>query len=110
MSRRALLSDAAQDVLGAMRGAYDLVIVDTPPLLASEEAGRLHGIVDKAILVSRWGVADRETLAQTTRMIRRSGLPVIGLAINAVSPRAAQSCGYVSYSNDYYRSEEPLDA
>jgi len=106
ISRRALWSENAHDVIEAMRHAYDLVIIDTPPFLASEEASRLHGIIDKAILVSRWGASSRETLVQTARMMRRSGLPVIGIAINGIGARAAHAYGHLAYREDYYRSKE----
>lgn len=110
LSRIVLRSESAQDVIGAMREAYDLVIIDTPPFLAAEEAGRLHGMVDKAILVSRWGEASRDTLAQTVHMMRRSGLAVIGIAMNAISPRSAHSYGFLAFCDDYYRSKRPSDA
>lgn len=110
MSRRVLQSERAQEVIDATREAYDLVIIDTPPFLASEEAGSLHRIVDSAILVSRWGEVDQETLAQTARMMRRMGLPVVGIAINAVPARTARSYGFLAYRDDYYRAKEPADA
>lgn len=109
-SRRALWSENAHDVIEAMRQAYDFVVIDTPPFLTSEEASRLHEIVDKAILVSRWGATSREMLVQTARMMRRSGLPVIGIAINGISARAAHAYGHLAYRDDYYRSKEVANA
>lgn len=106
MSRRAFWPESAQDIIAAMRQDYDLVLIDTPPFLASEEAGRLHEIVDKAILVSGWGESRRGTLVQTARLMRRSGLPVIGIAINGVTARSAQAYGYLAFRDDYYQAKD----
>ncbi|SFG68597.1 capsular exopolysaccharide family [Palleronia marisminoris] len=93
---------AAQRIFKTIRRDYDLIIVDTPPFLASEEAARLAAVVDKAILVTRWRMCRRELLATTARRMTRSGFDVVGIAINGVSPRSAQAYGYYSYTSDYY--------
>ena len=45
-------------VLKAARAAYDLVLVDTAPLLPVADAARLALSADRVLLLTRWGRTD----------------------------------------------------
>ncbi|MGH6976777.1 MAG: GumC family protein [Stellaceae bacterium] len=61
--------------LGRMRELYDLVIIDSPPLLAVTETRLLAGMVDKILFVVKWGTTRRDIAQNALNLLRGSGLP-----------------------------------
>ena len=79
---------------------YDLVLVDTPPLLAVTDAaivGRLAGTV---FLVARFAVTAAKEVEITQRRLEQNGIEVKGVILNAMEKRAA---GYYGGSYGYYQ-------
>ncbi|WP_439232240.1 polysaccharide biosynthesis tyrosine autokinase [Klebsiella quasipneumoniae] len=79
---------------------YDLVLVDTPPLLAVTDAaivGRLAGTV---FLVARFAVTAAKEVEITQRRLEQNGIEVKGVILNAMERRAA---GYYGGSYGYYQ-------
>lgn len=60
--------------LNRLRESYDLVIIDSPPLLAVTETRMLAGIVDKILFVVRWGGTRRDIAQNALNLLRGSGL------------------------------------
>jgi polysaccharide biosynthesis transport protein len=56
-----------------LRERYDCVIIDGPPVLGSVEARLLPSIVDKLLLVVKWGSTRREVAQNALSMLRDSG-------------------------------------
>ena len=56
-------------VLRAARAAYDLVVVDTAPLLPVADAARMALVADRVVLLARWGRTSRETAAQAVQQL-----------------------------------------
>ncbi len=63
---------------------YDLVIVDTPPLLLVADALTLSKMSDGILLVARPGVIDRVSANAARERLEQSGQQVLGLVVNAV--------------------------
>lgn len=56
----------------SLRGTYDLIVVDGPPLLIVAEARMLAKLADKILFVVKWG--------STTREIARAGYAILSAA------------------------------
>ena len=56
-----------------LREGYDCVIIDGPPVLGSVEARLLPSIVDKLLLVVKWGSTRREVAQNALSLLRDSG-------------------------------------
>jgi succinoglycan biosynthesis transport protein ExoP len=56
-----------------LRERYDCVIIDGPPVLGAIEARVLPSIVDKLLLVVKWGSTRREVSQNALRLLRQSG-------------------------------------
>ena len=93
----------------ALKLRYDVIVLDTPPILIVNDAARLAPIVDDAILVSRWGRTTEDGLRDAVAKLRLSGIPVAGAVINDVDiPRQARYgyggyASYYAYGSSYYR-------
>ena len=62
-----------QRLVRQLRESYDCVIIDGPPVLGSVEARLLSSIVDKLLLVVKWGSTRREVAQNALSLLRDSG-------------------------------------
>ncbi|MEO0629108.1 MAG: hypothetical protein AAFY46_00080, partial [Planctomycetota bacterium] len=70
-----------QQVVDWLRERFDVVLMDTGPVLGSLEAGLAVGLADQVLLVTPRGQAERLAQASITRL-RRLGATNIGLVFN----------------------------
>lgn len=85
---RKLLADAEE--------AYDLVVIDTPPVLAVSDAVPLIMSVSGVLAVSGLGVSTRAVAADLAERLERLGAPTLGVVANFADPggRAYEGYGY----------------
>src|SRR5690606_11347312 len=82
---------------------YDLVIVDTPPILAVTDAAIVAAHAGSSLLVTRFGVNQAKEILLTMKRFEQNGVQVKGTIFNAVEKR---STGYYSYGYYEYKSGE----
>lgn len=99
-----LLDSAVMDtLLDDLRAAFDVVVLDAPPLAAGADALVLGKRADKVVLVLRAGETD-EVLARTKLdLIGNVDVPIIGAVLNAVP---TNSHYYPYYANYYYQRHQ----
>jgi len=78
---------------------YDLVILDSPPLLGFAECLQMATAADGVLIVSRAGETKRRAVAEVISVLNRLRANIVGVALNQVSKNTS-SDGY-SY-NGYY--------
>ena len=86
---------------------YDMVIIDTPPLIIAVDALKLSSTTDGMVLVARPGIVDRESSDTVKQMIANSGQKVLGLIINGVNARYEPN-SYLRHAQDYYQPQQNL--
>jgi succinoglycan biosynthesis transport protein ExoP len=78
-----LLESRAMDVLlTRARSAYDLVMIDTPPLVAVSDAFPLLTKVDGVVIVGRIGHSRPDVSEQLQQVLAGSGAPILGVVAN----------------------------
>ncbi|HXC24805.1 MAG TPA: polysaccharide biosynthesis tyrosine autokinase [Gemmatimonadaceae bacterium] len=82
-SAAVLGSPRFRDLLNAFRPQYDVVIVDTPPLIVPDAVILSH-ITDGVILVVRAGATARAALGYAVQQLRVVGAPIIGAVLNDI--------------------------
>src|SRR6185437_16077827 len=85
------------DLLAAARDKYDMVLLDTPPLLLSD-ARVLGPLSDGVILVLRAGEVKVESVLAAEERLLADGSRLLGTVLNNWDPR---SNGYGSYPERY---------
>ncbi len=87
---------------------YELVLVDTPPLLAVSDTLLLARQVDHALYVVRWEKTRRETAVAGIRQLMDAGAPVAGLVLSQVDVSKQARYGYrdSSYYYSYDRTSK----
>jgi capsular exopolysaccharide synthesis family protein len=67
------------DALQELRSYAEIVLIDTPPILATSEAMALTAKVDAILVIARLGTLTRPTLRELVRVLGRSPAPVLGV-------------------------------
>jgi succinoglycan biosynthesis transport protein ExoP len=71
-------------LLAHAREAYDLVIVDTPPVNIITDAALLGTAVDGVVIVARAGVTGAAALSYAMEQLRHVRAPVLGVVLNDI--------------------------
>ncbi len=102
-STRAALTSVAED--------FDVVIVDSPPILGLSDALIISSLVDSTILVANSGVVRKRDLRAAVDFLRKVQAPLVGAIVNGVEVSKSYGYsygrygdGYGSYYSSYYTS------
>lgn len=79
-----LASHRLGEVLDGIREDYDIVIIDSSPLLAVTDPSILAAVADGILLVVRVATTRRHDVERTKDLLETMGLPVLGLVINGI--------------------------
>jgi len=84
---------------------YDLVIVDTPPVLAVSDAAMIAKIADTSVLITRWGSTPRDVAGQAVKLLRNYTDRIAGAVLTQVDLEAHVKYGYgdIGYYYGHYR-------
>jgi Mrp family chromosome partitioning ATPase/capsular polysaccharide biosynthesis protein len=90
-----LASHRVAEILDDLRGRYDIVLIDSAPLLAVSDTVPLLRYADAALFVGRLGVTTRDTAKRLTEFLARvPDVTVLGLVANDLSRLEAGAYGY----------------
>lgn len=80
-------SRAMRVLISALARDYDLILIDTAPADSSADAATVSQMTDGLLLVTRPGYTPRSVLSDTVQQLRKSGAPLLGIAMNeTISP------------------------
>jgi tyrosine-protein kinase Etk/Wzc len=92
-------------LLHQLGSRYDLVIIDTPPVLAVTDAAVIGQHAGTSLLVVRYGQNQSREIAMAKQRLEQNGVELKGAIVNGVQKGSARSAGHYVYSY-----EEPLRA
>jgi capsular exopolysaccharide synthesis family protein len=88
---------AGRQMLTRARSHADVVLVDTAPMLATNDATELIPAVDSVVVLCRAGKTTREAARRTCELLARLRAPIVGVAlVGGRSTEAAYSRYYTS--------------
>lgn len=82
------------ELLAGFRERFDLILIDSPPVLPVADAALIGRWVDGAMLVARADASRVDRVADARRRLIYLGVPVIGAVVNGVRPSEASSPSY----------------
>lgn len=87
---------------------WDMVLFDSPPIVAVTDASMISGEIDAIALVVKAGQTDRAAVDRALDTIRNVKAPLIGVILNGANPDtlAGKYSYYYSYYNYYYHSDD----
>jgi capsular exopolysaccharide synthesis family protein len=86
---------------------FDLVILDSPPLLGFAECLQMAVAADGVLIVARAGQTKRRAVAEVVSVLRRLRANIVGVVLNQVKHDTSAG-GYSHYGyNRYYSDRDP---
>ncbi|HJU66864.1 MAG TPA: polysaccharide biosynthesis tyrosine autokinase [Gemmatimonadaceae bacterium] len=98
-------SSAMREVLRDAQTEFDVVLIDSPPLLAVTDAAVLATMADGAILVIRVGATAKAAVRRAVAQLQTVHGRVVGAVLNDVDLRSGAFSGSYGYYYYYYYGE-----
>lgn len=93
-----LRSAAMQRLLATLAESADIILVDTPPVLAVADAATAARWADATLVVTQDGLTTRAAADKARRQLDSVGARIIGIVVTNVKPTEAEGGGYSVYS------------
>jgi capsular exopolysaccharide synthesis family protein len=91
---------AAHEIFAGLAERFDLVLIDSPPLLPVTDAVVLSKHADATLMVVAAGQTRRADLRRAAEKLDQVGVPVLGTVLNEVTKQTGYGYGY-GYSLSY---------
>ena len=95
-------SSAMKTTLDAMKEKFDIVLFDSPPIIAVTDAAVLSSQLDGVILVIKSGQTDREAAFRAHTLLKNVKTRVLGALLNGVHIESMYGSYYYYYHYYYY--------
>jgi capsular exopolysaccharide synthesis family protein len=89
-----LNSARAREVFMRLRDHYDLVLIDTPPVLPVTDAAILSQYADATLMLAAAGQTRRSDLHRAVEKLDQVGAKILGTVLNKVSRQTGRYYGY----------------
>lgn len=93
-SSNLLNSERMKALLAELSERYDLVVLDSPPVLAVADARILARLADKTIFIVRWAETRREVAMMGLKQIAEAGGDIAGFVLSRVNVKKHARYGY----------------
>jgi tyrosine-protein kinase Etk/Wzc len=97
-----LESDRMRNLISELKEEFEMVIIDSPPLMSCADGFLLANVADGVVLVLELGGTPREYLLQTIGSFKVAHAAFIGVVVNKVKERGRYAYRYYHY---YYRPQ-----
>lgn len=93
--------DEMKTLLAELSAEFDMVILDTSPLLVAADATVLGALVDGVLLVVRATRTDRGAVEQAVHQLALVGANIVGTVLNDPDGTTSRYGSYYDYSTEY---------
>lgn len=101
-------SDVMSKLIDHLEGVYDMVLFDSPPIIAVTDASMISNELDAIAIVVKAGKTERSAVDRALDTIKNVKAPLIGAILNGANPESlgGKYAYYYSYYNYYYHSDD----
>ncbi|MHA6326435.1 GumC family protein [Roseivivax sp. CAU 1753] len=102
-------SDKFRDFIKKVRAEYDIIIIDTPPVLVVPDARVIGQLVDAIVFTIAWDRTTKVQIREAMRQFATANLRIAGLVLGQIDPKGMKRYGYggkygsySAYGSNYY--------
>ncbi|NJO67441.1 MAG: polysaccharide biosynthesis tyrosine autokinase [Rhodospirillales bacterium] len=99
---KVLSSPQVRQLFTALSQQFDLVVIDTPPLMAVADARLIAPDIDATVFVVRWGRTNREVVRLGLKTLLETGANLSGVVLSRVDAKRHAQYGFGD-SGYYYK-------
>lgn len=104
-------SKQMRDLIQRLQTVFDVVILDTPPVLAASDASLLSTLCDVTIVVASAENTSSDALKYTSNELRGVGARLLGVVLNRFDPRSDYRSRHIyGYRNQYYSAADATES
>lgn len=85
-----LASERFVAMLEEMRASYDLILIDTPPVLAVPDGRMIAQVADATFFVVAWDQTTKGQVAESLRLFDNARLKVSGMILTKIDPKVGK--------------------
>ena len=93
-------SERLSDLIKKLENEWDMVLFDSPPLVAVTDATMISKEIDKIVIVVKVGQTENSAFEHTINALKNVSAPIGGIILNAVTE--SHNYGYYYYYYQYY--------
>jgi capsular exopolysaccharide synthesis family protein len=90
-------SKRMSELIEQLKNTYDMILIDTPPLLAVTDAQIVSTKSDGAVLVVDQGKVKREIAKKAVQNLQKVNARILGVVLNNVKRKASEESYYYYY-------------
>lgn len=98
-----LRSKRLRDLVAKLSEDYEMIIVDTPAILAVADGRLVANFADATLMVVRWESTPREVVMTAVRSLRAANAQIVGVVLDQVDVSKQSKYGYSAYGYYYGR-------
>jgi len=99
-------SDRTPFLISMLKKRFDLLVIDSPPILPASDALLLAPHADGTLLITGAGMMNRDLVKKAADQLRQANANLIGVALNGVDiQREGYYSHYYKYYSKYYGEE-----
>ncbi|MBU3142582.1 CpsD/CapB family tyrosine-protein kinase [Clostridium sp. CF012] len=87
-----------KDILEELTETFDIILIDTPPILSVTDAQILSSLAQGTIIITSYGKLEKKLLLSAKENIEKVGGKILGVVINKIPEKAK------GHYNNYYSS------
>lgn len=101
-------SDRMSQLVRQLEEEWDVVLLDSPPIVAVTDASMISREIDAIAIVVKAGSTERSAVARALDTLQNVKAPLIGAILNGASQQSlgGKYAYYYSYYNYYYHSDD----
>ncbi len=91
-----------KDLIATLRGRYDKIVFDSPPIIGVSDASVLASAVDGAILLIQHRRNPQSMVVRAQQIVEGLKTPLLGVVLNQVPHNSGEDYGYYTNNYSYY--------
>jgi tyrosine-protein kinase Etk/Wzc len=103
-------SDRLTGLLERARPVFDVIVIDSPPILVAADAVLMAARVDAVVMIVSAEQTDRRAIDEARRALEGVGHPITGLIVNRFDERQSYGTAYGYAYDDTYGDDRSIAA
>ena len=105
-----LYANRLRELLASLRGRYDRILLDSPPIIGVSDASLLAGAADGALLLIQHRRNPASMVLRAQQVIVGLKTPVLGAVLTQVPRGSGEDYGYYTQAYTYYAAKHAGDS
>jgi succinoglycan biosynthesis transport protein ExoP len=97
-----LYAGRLKELLASLRGRYERILVDSPPIVGVSDASVLAGVADGSVLLIQHRRNPASMVLRAQQIVAALGTPILGAVLTQVPKGSGEDYGYYTQAYQYY--------